>query len=133
MNNTKIAKLKVTLKDLFFRWLDITKTFHKLNKQQQQVLALLLYYHYIYKKDVTNNKILWKLVFDYDTRVKIRGDSVFGEKGLSSNSLENILTSLRKKKIIINNEIIKAYVPDLELNAKQFDVIYQFLIVNNES
>lgn len=131
MNNKKIAKLNVKLKDLFFRWLEITKTFHKLNKQQQQVLALLLYYHYTFKKEVTNPKILWKLVFDYDTRVKIREDSIF-EKGLSSNSLENILSSLRKRKIIVNNEIISAYIPELTLDSKLFEVLYQFNIVDNE-
>ena len=64
MNNSKTANLNVTLKNLFFRWLDITKSFHNLNNQQQRVLALLLYYHYQYKKETTNNKILWTIVLD---------------------------------------------------------------------
>jgi hypothetical protein len=132
MSNKKIAKLNIKLKDLFFRWLDITKTFHKLNKQQQQVLALLLYYHYLYKKEITNDKILWKVVFDYDTRVKIREDSIFGEKGLSSNSFENILSTLRKKKVIIDNKINPSYIPDLSSNSKEFNILFIFNIIDND-
>lgn len=131
MNNIKIANLNVKLKDLFFKWLDITKAFHKLNNQQQQVLALLLYYHYIYKKDITNNKILWKIVFDYDTKIKIMEDPVF-KKGLTTNALNNIFTVLRKNKIIIDGEISKIFVPELTSNSKNFKVIFNFNIVDNE-
>lgn len=132
MSNKKIAKLNIKLKDLFFRWLDITKTFHGLNKQQQQVLALLLYHHYLYKKEITNDKILWKVVFDYETRVKIREDSIFGEKGLGSNSFENILSTLRKKKVIIDNKINPAYIPDLSSNSKEFNILFIFNIIDND-
>lgn len=127
MSNSKIANLNVTLKNLFFRWLDITKSFHKLNNQQQQVLALLLYYHYIYRKETTNNKILWKLVFDYDTKMKIKE-----ELNMNDNCFQNIMTQLRKKNIIINGEISKVYIPELDLKANNFKVIFNFNIVNNE-
>lgn len=131
MNNIKVANLNVKLKDLFFRWLDVTKAFHKLNNQQQQVLALLLYYHYIYKKDITNNKILWKIVFDYDTRIKIMEDSTF-KNGLTVNALNNIFTVLRKKKIIVDGEISKIFIPELEVKSKQFKVVFNFNIIDNE-
>src|SRR5947207_13644459 len=101
-NNEKVATLNVTLRDLFFRWIDITQGFHKLNPQQRTILALFLYYHYIYKRDTTNSKILWKIVFDYDTKRKICDDPVFGEKGMTPNTIANALTHYRKKKIIID-------------------------------
>lgn len=127
MSNSKIANLNVTLKDLFFKWLDITKSFHKLNNQQQQVLALLLYHHYLLKKETTNNKILWKLVFDYDTRMKIKE-----ELEMSDNVFQNILTILRKKKVIIDGEISKVFIPELDLSTKNFKVVFNFNIVDNE-
>jgi hypothetical protein len=126
-NNSKTATLNVTLKNLFFRWLDITRSFHKLNNQQQQVLALLLYYHYIYRKETTNNKILWTIVFDYDTKMKIKD-----ELEMSDNSFQNILTNLRKKGIIVNGEISNMFIPELDLNSKNFKVIFNFNIVDNE-
>ena len=84
ITNEKIASLNVTLKDLFFRWINVTQGFHKLNNQQSQVLALFLYYHYLYNRETTNTKILWNIVFDYDTKRKICDDPIFGEKGLAS-------------------------------------------------
>lgn len=130
MSNIKTANLNVKLKDLFFRWLDITKAFHKLNNQQQKVLALFLYYHYLYRKDITNNKILWKIVFDYDTKMKIKEDAVFDE-GLSDNALNNVLTILRKKKIIVNGQIAPLFIPDLDIKSKQFRIVFNFNIVDN--
>jgi hypothetical protein len=127
MTNSKIANLNVKLKDLFFRWLDITKSFHKLNNQQQQVLALLLYHHYLFKKEITNNKILWKLVFDYDTKMKIKE-----ELNMNDNSFQNILTKLRKSNVIVDGEISKMFVPELELKSKNFKIIFNFNIVDNE-
>jgi len=130
MNNTKVANLNVKLKSLFFKWLEITKSWHKLNNQQQQVLALLLYYHYCYKKDITNTKLLWKMLFDYDTKLKIKEDPVF-KNGLSDNALQNILSSLRKKKIIIDGQISPLFIPDIEVGSKNFKVIFNFNIVDN--
>lgn len=132
MSNNKIANINITLKNLFIKWLDITKSFHKLNNQQQQVLALLLYYHYKFKNETTNEKILWKLVFDYDTKIKIREDLIFGEKGLPNSTLQNIFTILRKRKVIIDNKINPIYIPDLEEKSKSFKIIFNFNIIDNE-
>lgn len=131
MSNSKAANINIKLKSLFFKWLEILKPWHDLNNQQQQVLALLLYYHYLYKKDITNNKILWKIVFDYDTRIKIIED-VCWKKGMNIGTLNNVLTMLRNKKVIIDNEVIKLYIPELELKSKTFKIIFNFNIVDNE-
>lgn len=131
MNNSKTANINIKLKLLFFRWLDILKPWHNLNNQQQQVLALLLYYHYLYKKDITNDKILWKIVFDYDTRQKIIEDDCW-KKGMTINTLNNIFTMLRNKKAIIDNKISNVYIPELDINSKNFKMIFNFNIVDNE-
>lgn len=127
MSNTKIANINIKIKDLFFKWIEITRTFHQLTNQQCEVLALLLYHHYILKKEVTNNKILWKMVFDYDTKLKIRE-----ELGISDNVLQNTLTVFRKKYIIVDNEISKNFIPDLTLDSKNFKIIFNFNIIDND-
>lgn len=131
MNNTKIANINIKLKDLFIKYLDVTSAWHKLTTQQQYVLALLLYYHFVLKKEITNEKILWKMVFDYDTKIRIREDSIF-KKPMSNFTLENILTKLRKKNIIINNQINKVFIPNIEHDSKTFKIIFNFNIVDNE-
>lgn len=127
MKNSKVANINVKLKGLFYRWLDITITFHRLTDKERSVLALLLFYHYTIKREVTNNKILWKMVFDYDTKMKIKE-----ELGLKDASFQNLLTALRRKGVIKDNVIIPTYIPDLEDNAKEFKIIFNLRIVEDE-
>lgn len=125
MKNLKSVSINVKEKDLFTRWLDFTKPFHKLRKQPQQVLALFLYYHYKFSKEITNEKVLWKIVFDYETKAKIKE-----ELGIIDASLQNVMTYLRKKNIINDNRINPAYIPNLEKDAKTFKIEYNFNIVD---
>ena len=131
MSNEKVAIANITIKDLFFRWISITQGFHKLNNQQSQILALFLYYHYHYKRDVTNKKILWNVVFDYDTKRKICDDPIFGEKGLTPSALANAMTHFRRKNVIIDKEISSLYIPDVSNDCTNFKVIFDFNIVDN--
>lgn len=127
MKNIKQANLNVSIKQLFIKWIDLTRSFHKLNGQHQKLLASLLYHHYLLKKDITNNKILWKMVFDYDTKLKIKE-----ELGISDPLLQTLLSQLRKKKVIVNNEINPLYIPDITLDAKNFKIVFNFNIIDNE-
>jgi hypothetical protein len=126
MKNVKQANINITLKKLFLKWLDITGSFHNLTNQQKSVLALFLYYHYKYKQEITNEKILWKLVFDYETKLLIEK-----ELDLKNAGLRNILTLLRKRNIINEkNEITPAYIPELGPDSKEFKVIFNFNIIH---
>jgi len=126
MKNGKIANINTSIKNLFFKWLDITKPFHKLTPQQQKVLALILYYNHIYKKEVSNDALRWKLVFSYDTRMVIKEELELKEGGFL-----NILTKLRKKNIIKNNKVVSTYIPEIELGSKIFKVIFNFKITDD--
>lgn len=127
MNNKQVS-LNVKLKDFFKLWLKVTRPFHKLTQTEENLLSLLLYYHYIYRKEITNNKILWKIVFDYDTKLKIKE-----ELNMNDNRLQTSLTILRKKKIIVNNTISPVFIPNLSLDSKEFKVVYNFKILENGS
>lgn len=125
MKNSKIANINITIKDLFKKWLEITKLFHKLTNQEIEVLALLLYYHYKYKKDITNEKILWKILFDYDTKLEIKEELNIKDQGI-----QNVLTSLRKKNIIRDNKIVSTFIPELDQDGKNFKIIFNFNIIH---
>lgn len=126
MKNIKQANINIHLKELFTRWLDITSAFHNLTKQQKQVLGLFLYYHYKYQKEISNNKILWKVVFDYDTRQEVKN-----QLGIKDAVLQNILSKLRKDGIIKNNKIISTFIPELEQDSKVFKIIFNFNIIHD--
>jgi hypothetical protein len=121
----KQATQNIRLKDLFLKWLEITKSFHGLTNQQSSILALFLYYHYGYSKEITNNKILWKMVFDYDTKQLIED-----ELGVSNQVIQNFLTFARKKGIVNNNVISGGYIPDLSKDSTNFKIIFNFNIIN---
>lgn len=127
MKNIKQANINVSIKDLFNKWLNITKTFHNLNNQEQNVLSLFLYHHYLLKKDIKNKKILWKIVFDYDTKLKIKE-----ELNLKDTHLQNLMTRLRKKNIIIDGKINPYFIPEITDKSDNFKVIFNFNIINEK-
>lgn len=123
--NIKQANINIKLKDLFTKWLEITNSFHHLTKQETRVLSLLLYYHYRYRHDITNPTIVWKMVFDYETKKLIKE-----ELNMKDSVLQNILTKLRKAKIIKDNKVTPNFIPQLSLNSKGFVIIFNFNIIN---
>lgn len=127
MKNGKIANINVSRKRLYYRWLEITKPFHKLTSQQHNILSLLLYYFFEYRKDISNDKLCWKMVFDYDTKQLIKK-----ELGIKDPNLQNVLTTLRKKGVVIDNEIVSTYIPNIEKDSKNFKIIFNFNIVDEE-
>lgn len=124
MNNTKSTTLNVKIKTFFFRYIEFLKPFHKLSPQQCNVLALLLCYHYKFSKEITNNKVLWKEVFDYDTK-----QLIIEELGISVAQIENILTQLRKKNVVIDKKISELYIPNIKNDSKTFSITYNFNII----
>ena len=54
------------------------------------------------------------------------------ELDMNDNVFQNTLTNLRKKNVIVDGEISKFYIPDLDLKSKNFKVIFNFNILDNE-
>lgn len=123
--NIKQANINIELKNLFIKWLEITNSFHHLTKQETNVLGLLLYYQYKYRHDITNLSIVWKMVFDYETKKLIKE-----ELDIKDSVLQNVLTKLRKQKIIVGNKIVNTFIPQLELGSKNFVIIFNFNIIH---
>ena len=123
MDNVKNATINVKIKNFFFRYIEFLKPFHKLQKQHYTVVALLLYYHYQFSKEITNNKILWKTVFDYDTKIKI-----VEKLNISLAVLDNNISALRKKNIIIGKKLTN----NLKFNIGS-PVLFNFEIYNNDT
>lgn len=125
MKNSKVAIINITIKNLFKRWLELTKIFHNLPPQELEVLSLLLYYHYKYKQEITNDKILWKIIFDYDTKLLIRE-----ELGIKDQGIQNVLSKLRIKNVINDGKIQNMYIPDLEPKGDSFEIRFKFNIIH---
>lgn len=123
MSSKKVANLKCSRKEVFEKWIEFTRTFHGLRPQLQKVVVLLLVYHYEYSQIIKNEKIVWKQVFDYDTKQKIAA-----EVGVQMNTFDNLLAELRRKKVIINNTVSPLYNPNIKKDDKSFHIIINFKI-----
>jgi len=127
MKNIKVANINTTIKKLFKDWLYLTKIFHKLTDQQINILSLFLYEYYKLKKEVTNERIINEVLFDYKIKMKIKE-----ELGIKYPSLQNAMTIFRKKGIIVNNQLSKLFIPQIEKDANNFKLIYNFNIINEK-
>lgn len=123
--NTKQALIKTNEKDFFMHWLVLTKPLHKLSNQKIKLIALLLYDYFEFKKEISNDDLAWKLTFDYDNRTKLKK-----ELNIKSDQIfNNLLYSLRKDKVIIDNKLNKSFIPIFDLTkSNNFSLIYKFEI-----
>ena len=100
-------ELKIPVKgaNRFYLMLNLFSTFkpyNLLNNREKQVLAELLYVDYELRQLEERRRN--KLIFDYDTRREI------GQKlSISSNSIYNIMSSLKKKGFIGERTLKKSF------------------------
>jgi predicted transcriptional regulator len=92
-----------------------------------KVLSLLLYYYDLYSGETSNIDIVWKMVFNYDTKVNIRT-----ELDIKDQTLQNVLTRLRKKNVIKDNKILSTYIPNMEKDSTNFKIIFNFNVINEK-
>ena len=122
----RVANIKTNLRKFFHHWITVTNPLHNLGKTERGVLAELLYYRYLLSQEVTNEGLLNKLLFDYETKNKIC-EAV----GIPKSRMALVLTTLRKEGIVNGRSLNKSYIPDLVLGDKQFILAYKFKIEDN--
>ncbi len=124
MKNINVQSLKATERQFFKLWLMILQPFLKLRQQELKVLAELLYHRHSISKQVKNKAIINDLLFNSKTRKKIKQDL-----DIKTYSFNNILSSLRKKGVISeNNELNKKIIPKVEESFSNFKLIYNIEI-----
>jgi hypothetical protein len=108
----KSININSECRSFFKQYVVITEPFHKLKGRAADVLSQLLYYNYFYRNLETNIK--WKMIFDYDTKLEIRE-----YLDISGPVLENNLSYLRKKNVIVNNRVVDSFLVIPEENSVQ--------------
>jgi len=108
----------------FYRqYLEILNPIINLRGKELDVLAELLF-HNNRLKDIPED-LRWKLIFEADTKTSIRD-----KLNLSEASLNNNLTGLRKKRIIVERKVIKNFLVRLDEN---FSLKFNFKMKKSES
>lgn len=116
-----IITINTTTNKYFREALEILKALPPLNtlsKRELDVFGWLLYYNYEYR-ELKDDKLRNKLIFDYDTKLAIQE-----ALGISGAVMDNLITALRKKDVIKGRLIINTY----GLNPEKPDIIFKFKI-----
>ena len=121
-----MAKYQVNLKSAIKYYLAITKPLHKLADKKIELLTEILYLYTINQTRFTVEDDIWRFVFNGDNRALIRSNLNMGKQ-----VFENYLTELRKKKIIINNQISPAFNPSIKPGCTVYEMIFRFEIKND--
>lgn len=117
---SKIININTDIKTVFKHYLFITKPLNKLRPKEIDVLSLLLYYNYLETPNFKRDEDRWRRVFDYSTKLLIRE-----ELQMEDYTLQNVLSSLRKKKVIKDNIIMDYYIPKVD-PKNNFQLIFNF-------
>ena len=98
----KAYPIKTNTETFFRQYLELINPMMGLRKKEMDVLSQLLYYNHKHKE--LDEYIRMKMIFDQDTKVKIRG-----KLDISEASLNNNLTELRKRGIITKKNSIASH------------------------
>jgi len=124
--NINIKRIHTDKKSIFNYWLEFLKPYHKLRQKEIEALALMLYYRYELSREVNSIDLVERLLFSTETRSKIREDL----NNMSQKVFNNLLTSLRKKKVLTKtNKINPILIPNMTEDG--FNLIFSFEVKKN--
>ena len=121
--NINIKRIHTDRRSIFKYWLGFLKPYHKLRQKEIEALSLMLYYRYELSKEVQSKDLVDRLLFSTETRHKIR----FDLNDMSQKVFNNLLTSLRKKKVLTkDNKINPKLIPNMTEDG--FTLVFDFEI-----
>lgn len=123
MSNINVQTIKTDREQFFLVWIKILQSFLKLGKKEQLVLSKILYNRYILTQEIKNKAIVEDLVLSTGIRKKIKD-----ELKIDSASFNNILSALRKKKLLVGNKINNKIIPMVSDDFKSFKLVYNIEI-----
>jgi len=113
--------IKTDKKGYFLRYYELMNPFFNLPPLERRALALIAEEYWINYEAIGKEDIAWRLSMDYDAKMRVRES--LGD--ISFNSHANILTSLRKRGVIVDNRIVHPY---LIGNSKDTTLTFKFTI-----
>lgn len=120
--NTNVIGITTTIDTNFFNyWIRFLQPIHRLSEKEMVVLFSLVKERYYLSQVILDDDILNKILFSDETKKKII-------KSLNTKDycFNNILSKLRKKRIIVNTVINNKLIPYINPDAKSFELIVHF-------
>ena len=106
----------------FFKyWFEFLRPFHKLTDREIDVIASFVRHRYNLSKVIKDQDILDKVTMGEDTKRKIREDC-----NITQAHFQVIMTKLKKSKVIDKGKINPRFIPRLEGDDKNFQLLLSF-------
>lgn len=117
-----VITIPTSIEGKFFRyWLEFLKPFHRLTDREIDVTASFLKQRHELSKVVSDQEVLNKLTMSEDTKRKVREDCQ-----ISQAHFQVIMTKLKKSKVIDNGRINPKFIPKIDKDAKNFQLLLLF-------
>lgn len=120
-NNINVQTFKVTKEKFFYMWLMVLQPFLKLRNKELDLLAKMLYHRYLISLEVKNKEMLDELLFSNKVKKQI-----IAELNIPEHGYNNLLSCLRRKKIIVDKSINKQLIPVIKEPFDNFKLVYNF-------
>jgi len=118
----KVITIKATVKEVIRNYLIFTKPLSKLRPKEIDLLTEILYFNHRETPNFKREDDRWKKVFDYESKMIYKK-----ALDIEDYTLQNLLTGLRKKKVVENNQVKKAFIPDL--SKDNLMLIFNFKVI----
>lgn len=117
-----VITIPASIEGSFFRyWFEFLRPFHKLTGREMDVIACFVKHRYLLSKVVSDQEVLDNLTMSDDIKRKVREDCK-----ISQAHFQVIMTNLKKSKIIENNRINPKFIPRLEKDSNNFQLLLSF-------
>ena len=117
-----VITIPTSIEGSFFRyWFEFLRPFHKLTDREMDVIASFVKHRYMLSKVVSDQEILNKLTMSDDTKRKVREDC-----NISQAHFQVIMTKLKKSKVIENGRINPKFIPRLDKDSNNFQLLLSF-------
>jgi hypothetical protein len=127
MKNVNIANIRTdNILDLLGKWVALTQPLHHLTEAEGAIFLEFLKKRHLFYTNVKDSHVADLLLFSTETRREI-----MQKLGYKMGTFQNYLSSMRAKGVIFENKINPKLVPNIEADAKEFKLIYNFTVKNN--
>lgn len=117
-----VITIPTSIEGKFFRyWLEFLRPFHRLTDREIDVTASFLKQRYELSKVVSDPEVLDRLTMSEDTKRNVREDCQ-----ISQAHFQVIMTKLKKNKVIDNGKINPKFIPKIDSDAKNFQLLILF-------
>lgn len=117
-----VISIPTTIEGKFFRyWLEFLRPFHKLSDRELDVVSAFLKERYELSKVVSDQELLDKLIMSEDIKRKVRDVC-----NMSQTHFQVIMTKLKKNKVVDNGRINPKFIPRLDKDADNFQLLLSF-------